>query len=773
MANDVTIGIGADSSGAVKGIQEVQTGFGKMASSFEKHRKKIAIGMTAIGGGLTALAATQIKSAQAEAIGIAKLDQALKNVGGSYAATSVAIEKQIAATQRSTNFGDEVQREVLVQLVTVLGDEKKALAALPAVLDASAKSGKSTTTVAESMGRALAGLTNNATSAGVSFEKTEQFGDRLAKVMSAVGGQAQAAADPIIQLGNETGDLGQEFGRALLPALEAILPPITNLIRNVTKWAQENPGLTKTIAVFAAGLGGVLLVIGPLLLILPTLVTSVGILAGVFGALSIAMGPITLIVLGIAAAIAAIILVFKHWDTIVAAFRITLGYLKTKLLEGKLVLLEWARAIAALIPTMRGAVEGIDQQIEATERARDAQVEATDALVQKVADEKAAAEESKTTSTETAEVVVGNNQQIGKSYSMVGEAAETSAKTQLSWGEFVNTHNQRLRTIAINQMLDQRKKEKDIDAQRLKDRADYERKWSNIHQDASVQRIMDNQAEAMAFLEAMQDTRASVEESWGGIRASMDKTTIAWKESGADMGDVVTAWAKLTGDSTDLITQRLINAGITADDIKGVFAKFTAATGKNFLDMASDAQQALNTVGTSMKSLGTVSAMESADYTKDPRFAGRQNEFATSMAQNIQRLPNMSTNEILRIQSTADRRIVEQMDALKKLNPAQYPGEYGFIKNVQLPDLIAAATMFSGAVTGMANGGIVRRPTLAMIGESGPEAVIPLNRSGAGGINVHITVNGDIITEDFEQRVTAAVRDSVLGGGFSGILARS
>jgi uncharacterized protein YejL (UPF0352 family) len=255
MANDVTIGIGADSSGAVKGIQEVQTGFGKMASSFEKHRKKIAIGMTAIGGGLTALAATQIKSAQAEAIGIAKLDQALKNVGGSYAATSVAIEKQIAATQRSTNFGDEVQREVLVQLVTVLGDEKKALAALPAVLDASAKSGKSTTTVAESMGRALAGLTNNATSAGVSFEKTEQFGDRLAKVMSAVGGQAEAAADPIIQLGNETGDLGQEFGRALLPALEAILPPITNLIRNVTKWAQENPGLTKTIAVFAAGPG--------------------------------------------------------------------------------------------------------------------------------------------------------------------------------------------------------------------------------------------------------------------------------------------------------------------------------------------------------------------------------------------------------------------------------------------------------------------------------------------------------------------------------------
>ena len=55
MANEVEIGIGADSSGAVKGIKEVQTGFGKMADTFEKHRKKIGVGLTAVGGGLTAL----------------------------------------------------------------------------------------------------------------------------------------------------------------------------------------------------------------------------------------------------------------------------------------------------------------------------------------------------------------------------------------------------------------------------------------------------------------------------------------------------------------------------------------------------------------------------------------------------------------------------------------------------------------------------------------------------------------------------------------------
>lgn len=48
---------------------------------------------------------------------------------------------------------------------------------------------------------------------------------------------------------------------------------------------------------------------------------------------------------------------------------------------------------------------------------------------------------------------------------------------------------------------------------------------------------------------------------------------------------------------------------------------------------------------------------------------------------------------------------------------------------------IAAALAATGNIPGLAEGGIVRRPTLALIGEAGPEAVVPLGRSfgGAGG----------------------------------------
>ena len=72
----------------------------------------------------------------------------------------------------------------------------------------------------------------------------------------------------------------------------------------------------------------------------------------------------------------------------------------------------------------------------------------------------------------------------------------------------------------------------------------------------------------------------------------------------------------------------------------------------------------------------------------------------------------------------------------------------------------------------LAQGGIVSRPTLAMLGESGPEAVVPLG-SGAG-MTVNLVINGDINgMDDFEQKVTSVIRDAVLGGGFSGVLARA
>jgi len=56
----------------------------------------------------------------------------------------------------------------------------------------------------------------------------------------------------------------------------------------------------------------------------------------------------------------------------------------------------------------------------------------------------------------------------------------------------------------------------------------------------------------------------------------------------------------------------------------------------------------------------------------------------------------------------------------------------------------------------LADGGIVTGPTLAMIGERGPEAVIPLNR--AGGMGTTINVNGVITEQGAGQAIVNALK---------------
>jgi len=53
----------------------------------------------------------------------------------------------------------------------------------------------------------------------------------------------------------------------------------------------------------------------------------------------------------------------------------------------------------------------------------------------------------------------------------------------------------------------------------------------------------------------------------------------------------------------------------------------------------------------------------------------------------------------------------------------------------------------------MAEGGVVSKPTIAMIGEAGAEAVIPLDRMGSMGTRVTVNVAGSVISEGQLQSV--------------------
>jgi vacuolar-type H+-ATPase subunit E/Vma4 len=70
-------------------------------------------------------------------------------------------------------------------------------------------------------------------------------------------------------------------------------------------------------------------------------------------------------------------------------------------------------------------------------------------------------------------------------------------------------------------------------------------------------------------------------------------------------------------------------------------------------------------------------------------------------------------------------------------------------------------TTVSGSIPKMADGGIVNRPTLALIGEAGPEAVVPLSKMGGmgGGGDININVNGGMATSaEIGQSILNALR---------------
>ena len=65
-----------------------------------------------------------------------------------------------------------------------------------------------------------------------------------------------------------------------------------------------------------------------------------------------------------------------------------------------------------------------------------------------------------------------------------------------------------------------------------------------------------------------------------------------------------------------------------------------------------------------------------------------------------------------------------------------------------------------GDLIALANGGIVTSPTMALIGEAGPEAVIPLSDSGLGGnITINITNAGSVIAE---ADLVSSIRNALL-----------
>ena len=115
------------------------------------------------------------------------------------------------------------------------------------------------------------------------------------------------------QISKETADASVSLGESLLPVIETLADIIIPLIKNISKFAEENQTLVRNIIIATMAITGIIAVVGTLGLLLPSLIAGFG----AFGAiLSFIMSPIGLVVGAIAGLIAVGVLLWKNWEEI-------------------------------------------------------------------------------------------------------------------------------------------------------------------------------------------------------------------------------------------------------------------------------------------------------------------------------------------------------------------------------------------------------------------------------------------------------------------------
>ena len=295
-------------------------------------------GMAGIYAGSKLIALSQ-QQAQAEQ----KLTEIYKTRMGATAGAAKSTMKLASALQKQGVVGDEVTLAGAQQLATYAKYPKTVDKMLPALLNLLVqKKGLNGTeedavNLANMFGKAMMGQTGALKKAGISFTDAqaqvlkygteEEKAAMIAEVVTQNVGNmnaefAKTDAGKIQQAKNDLGDMGEEIGAVLLPAVADLVSWLQqNLLPKVQQFIdfmKQHPQIAKfalAITLITAALGPVLILVGSLVSTIGSLITITSTLGISFTALA---GPIGIAIAAIAAAIVIGVKLYKNWDVIKA-----------------------------------------------------------------------------------------------------------------------------------------------------------------------------------------------------------------------------------------------------------------------------------------------------------------------------------------------------------------------------------------------------------------------------------------------------------------------
>lgn len=338
--NDLIVTIGAQTKQFDKALGSSMKKMQRFGMNTKKLGKSMTMGLTAP---IAALGFTAVKAFDQQAKAIAQVEAGLKSTGATVGFTSKQLQQMAADLQTKTIFGDEeILKDATSQLLTftnIAGDQftrtQKVALDLATRLDGDLKS--ASIQLGKALNDPIANLTALSRS-GIQFSEDQKAvikslteSGRLAEAQTVIldelekqyGGSAEAAAKAgtggLKQLANSFGDLQEEFGKIIME----FLPPVIDGLKNMLATFQNLSPEVKRFMVIGAGIAAAL---GPLLIILPSLIQG-------FMALLSPIGLVIAAVVGLGIAIVTFADEIAPYITDVINYFITL-YNESSLLRG-------------------------------------------------------------------------------------------------------------------------------------------------------------------------------------------------------------------------------------------------------------------------------------------------------------------------------------------------------------------------------------------------------------------------------------------------------
>jgi len=246
----------------------------------------------------------------------------------------------------------------IMSFISGLGDMKSAGEDITPVLDAVGLGG---IRVVDSLLRATGAqqdLTDALIRGEIAWEENAALQDEAAK-------RIETTASKMAILKNEMALTAAALGKALIPILTNLMEKVTPIVTKIGEWIEKNPKLATGILIAVGAIGAVLIIAVPLINAIKTLaiVTKLVTVAQWLWNAAMTANPIGLIIAAIAGLVVGIIFLVKNWDKVVEFFRNAWVKIKRFFLSGVEKILGILAKFTRFLPGVGDAVAKLHDQV--------------------------------------------------------------------------------------------------------------------------------------------------------------------------------------------------------------------------------------------------------------------------------------------------------------------------------------------------------------------------------------------------------------------------